>query len=286
MRIALSVFDAAKQFRGHVVLGFHWHDKRWFLASDPSAVWQNAGNSKAGSFKLKALKVMEIYDQGHTIVTLQDAPTSRFDRKHVFSLADGSIRSPKNSALTYGKVSWCVENEPVLSQIRQTALVTLDRLLPAVYGSTKWKENPWHSTKPGPTQGYTNCVEFPPWYIHELKQGKTLRAGYPPPTTPGWTDADGVKWPLPGDIFILCKTAKRDSTTTHVGVVYSTDWKNSDSLTWRTADWGQGDGWSGIFLERSFDPVAGTLTGGRIGLRAIKGWVDLDVFMGSAKSTP
>ena len=284
MRLILSVSNAAKQFRGHVVIGLLWHGERWFLASDPRGVWQSVGYTNEGRFKIKGSKVMEVYDQGYTIAILQDAPRSRFDRKHVFSLADGSILDPKDRAFKDGKIRWVVENERVLSQIRQTALVTLDKLIPATYGGTEWGKNIYKSTKPGPTKGYTNCVEFPAWYVHELKKGKILRPGYPPTTTTGWTDADGVKLPLPGDIFILCKTTKRDNTTTHVGVIYSTDWKNSDGLKWRTADWGQ-MGWNGLWVERVFDPVAGTLTGGR-GTRAIKGWVDLDVFFGGAKSTP
>ena len=42
-----------------------------------------------------------------------------------------SIFDPKDRAFKDGKISWNVENERVLSQIRQAALNLLDDLFPA-----------------------------------------------------------------------------------------------------------------------------------------------------------
>ncbi len=125
-------------------------------------------------------------------------------------------------------------------------------------------------------------------YLHK----KLIYPGYPPDTTPGWTYADGVLLPLPGDIYILCKGATRSKEAggSHVGVVYDTNWGNSGGAQWRTADWGQrppliagkpkgiAASWNGDLKIRTYDAGTGTLAGeGNAPTpKAVKGWVDLE----------
>jgi hypothetical protein len=165
-----------------------------------------------------------------------------------------------------------------LSDVRQKAMDKVKEILPAPYGSKQWAANPYHSVPSGKS-GYTNCVEFPA-YVVWLASGKKFIPGFPAPSTRGWVDADGSARPQPGDIYVLCKGETQDESLSHVGVIVS-----ADGDTWRTADWGQGNGWSGDFVTRTYDEAAGTLTGevdaskgNTRPPRALKGWVDLDVY--------
>ncbi|MCC6392822.1 MAG: hypothetical protein IT167_19650 [Bryobacterales bacterium] len=85
----------------------------------------------------------------------------------------------------------------------------------------------------------------------------------------------------------MCKGPVRDQSTAHVGVIYSTSWEHSEGRIWRTGDWGQGaSGFDGDFGVSRYDPGAGTLSGvsgtGMGKARALLGWVDIDLFYGTA----
>ncbi len=222
-----------------------------------------------------------VFLRGEEFVTYDTAADRADSPKPIPSPWFGSTSEPQPS----GEIP-----EPApLSPLRQRALAELDKLIPARYPTpwptrkdgltTKgrvgnWAKNNFSSLRPNANPNYTNCVEFPAYLVLVLNGGKKkLDPGFPPNTTKGWTDADGTKTPLPGDIFILLNPGGKFG---HVGVIYDTSWKNSQGLLWRTADWGQGDGWDGDWVERTYDPVEGTLTGGPNSPRKLLGWVDLD----------
>jgi len=286
MLLHLQVFDARNTLRGNARMRLNYDTKEWKIEEDSQHIWPKVGFSSRGAFEEKAWTVTWLWDQppGHqkrNTVILWGAPTSESDGAKAGS---GRIYDPNDTAFKDGKVQWTAEPTP-LSELRTNALKLLDTMLPAPYGSQKWLKNPFCSKKV--SGGYTNCVEFPAYLIYALNLKKLL-PGYPPTTTPGWTDADGKNKPRPGDIYILCKTPARDLSAAHVGVIYSTSWSNSNGLLWRTADWGQGPGgWDGAFVERKYDPQAASLTGDAAspypGARAIRGWVDLDAYAAGSK---
>jgi hypothetical protein len=285
MLLKISLFDAARYPRGSVRIKLNWGQKKWSLVEDDAqSNWQRVGFTKEGPFEPRPNGTIWFWDQEHihNTVIAWNAPASEEVIKN--NSGSGRIFEPKDALFKEGPIEWMLEGAspsvatPTLSPLREKALKTLDRILPAPYGSQNWKDNPYHSEmKEG---AYTNCVEFPRYYLGLL--GKKLYAGYPPKTTKGWTDADGIKRPGPGDVYILCATAKRDHTNAHVGIIYSTNWDNSNGLLWRTADWGQVGGWDGKMVVRTYDPVAASLTGEAGSpypqARAIFGWVDLDKY--------
>ena len=169
-----------------------------------------------------------LWDQGHNTVILRDAPDSTSDWLHVIFPGGGQIADPKDGAFKNGQITWLMEGPktPPLNGLRRKARHCMEESTPAPYGSPNWKRNPFHSTRPNKNPNYTNCVEYPAYFGYLLGDHRFPR-GYPPTTTKGWTDADGQRQPLPGDVFILCKTAQRDNSTAHVGVIYSTAWKGS-----------------------------------------------------------
>lgn len=176
------------------------------------------------------------------------------------------------------------------SPLRQSAVRICREVLPAPYLSQAYKANPYHVTKEHPQAkgNYSTCGEFPAYLIW-LLQGKPNPGRFRPGTTAlepqgakrnAWRTPDGEHWPRPGDLYALCSTAERDHTVDHVGVMLV-----PEGTLWQTADWGQpdvtGGGFAGAIVQRSFDPVKGTLTGDpTIGTapRAIKGWIDLDAY--------
>ena len=183
-------------------------------------------------------------------------------------------------------------NKPLgeLSAIRQRAVALVRELLPAPYLSQKYKANPFHITKnhPNAKNGYSTCGEFPA-YVVWLLQGSPFPGKFIPGTTSvqpqgeargAWRVPNGIDWPRPGDLYVLCGTAVLDGSVAHTGVVLS-----STGATWETGDWGQpdvsGGGFAGAFVMHDFDKERGTLTGDpTIGKapRAIKGWIDLDQY--------
>lgn len=180
--------------------------------------------------------------------------------------------------------------EKETSPLRQSAVRLCREVLPAPYLSKNYKANPFHVTKDNPQAkgAYSTCGEFPA-YIVWLLQGKPNPARFRPGTTAlppqgakrgAWRTPNGTDWPRPGDLYALCSTATLDDSVAHVGVIL-----DPKGTTWETADWGQpdpsGGGFAGAIVQRSFDPVRGTLTGDpTIGTapRAIKGWIDLDAY--------
>ncbi len=284
MLLKLSVYDAARRFRGYARIELDLWQKKWLVVEDRQLVWWWVGFSRKGSLEVKSWDVIWLWDQGHNTVIFWDTPRSTLDLRHVHLPGEARIFDPKHRAFKEGKIRWVIDAPtPSLSALRKKARQHLEQIIPAPYGSQNWLKNPFHSQRPNKNPGYTNCVEFPAYLGHLLGDDRFPR-GYPPTTTRGWTEADGVKRPLPGNVFILCKGAQRDGSTAHVGVIYD----NSQGRIWKTADWGQGTGWDGAWVERTYDPVAGTLTGDRSSPfpqpRAIKGWVDIDVYFGNPKA--
>jgi len=281
MYMKLTVFDVAQQERGRARLQLDWQNKKWSIAQDTQQVWQRVGYSRQGSFEVKHWSVIWLWDQGHNTVIFHNAPLFHFDLRHVHSPGEARIFDSRDKTFKEGKIRWTIET---LSPLRKKALQHLEQITPAPYGSSKWKKNPYHALQPGPIPNYTNCIEFPAYLGYLLGDSKFPLA-YSVQKAKGWTKYDSAKQPLPGDVFILCKTAKRDHSTAHIGIIYSTNWNNSQGRIWRTADWGQGNSsWDGDWVERTYNPQAGTLTDGpkrpNKPPRAIKGWLDLDDYFG------
>jgi hypothetical protein len=270
-----------------------WGQKKWFLEKDEAQpIWERVGFSQKGPFEPQTgNETIWLWDEPHihNTVIFWDAPASETVSRN--NSGKGRIFDPKDPAFKEGKIEWTIESAapPALSPLRQRALAELVNLIPARYPKSwpttkdglttkgpegNWAKNVFSSLRQKAKAGYTNCVEFPAYLVLVLNGGKKkLNPGFPPNTTKGWTDAGGGKRPLPGDIFILLNPGDEFG---HVGVIYDTSWKSSKGLLWRTADWGQGDGWDGDWVERTYDPVKGTLTGGPNSPRKILGWVDLD----------
>ncbi len=282
MQMKLTVYDATQHELGRVRLALNWLQKKWSVIEDPKQIWQRVGYSRNGTFEVKSWSVIWLWDQGHNTVIFHDAPLYYFDLRHISKPGNARIFDPKDRNLKEGKIRWTIET---LSPLRQRALKHLDEIMPAPYGSVNWKKNPFHSSQSASKPGYTNCVEFPAYLGYLLGDPKFPQA-YSVMKAKGWYEYSGsTQPPLPGDVFILCKSAKRDHTTAHIGIVYSTNWNNSQGRLWRTADWGQGNSsWDGDWVERTYNAVAGTLTDGpkrpSKPPRAIKGWLNLDEYFG------
>ena len=290
MLLTLTVSDASHKRRGSVRLKLDWGKKKWFLEQDdPEPVWQRVGFSKEGPFEPQTSGVIWLWDQPHThnTVIVWDGPASETVSRT--NSGSGRIFDPKDPVFKDGKIEWTIEKAGTgaLSDLREKARKRLTEILPAPYGSSKWKANPYHSLKPGPVSGYTNCVEFPAYVVYLL--GGRIPPGYPIPAAKqhnAWVHSDGNRRPQPGDIYILCKTTKQDTTTAHVGVIY-----DASGNVWKTGDWGQGtDSWSGELVDRAYDAAVGTLTGevdptkGNVRTpRAISGWVDLDLYFANSQ---
>ena len=80
--------------------------------------------------------------------------------------------------------------------------------------------------------------------------------------------------PRPGDVYVI---RKPNRMIRHVGVIHSVRGNH-----WRTADGGQGPSGYGVgFLDRTFDPAKGTITGGtEVGY--IDGWIDIESLVASS----
>lgn len=278
------IYDRNHDFRGRVWIKLDWGQHLWSIADhDMGSVWEHVCRSDYGSFEPKPWFVIWLGDQYQPVTLIfREAPMTYNDG--ISRSGWARMYAPVDPQFIDALVYWEIESygpQP-LSALRKRARQWMANTLPAPYGSKNWRDNLYHSKKPG-TPGYTNCVEYPAYIALKLNGGKKakIRPGYPPTTTKGWTAPGGNTIPRPGDIFILCKTAKHDGTTAHVGMVYDDIYKDGKRYICRTGDWGQGSsGWDGDWVNRTYDPAAHTLTGDKNNPRpprAIKGWVDLDV---------
>jgi hypothetical protein len=167
----------------------------------------------------------------------------------------------------------------------------IDELLPGVvpssYGDQRFTALTFGLRKdsPGVTPGYTTCGSLPMYIARKL--GDKVITGTFGVRTAGvtkgaWVEAGGDARPKPGDLYALLVAGSTDRAgggIAHVGVIV-----DASTDEWRTADAGQGDGWSAAYVTRQFDPAAGTLSGEIVGTtgprpaRVLAGWIDVDAY--------
>ena len=167
----------------------------------------------------------------------------------------------------------------------------IDELLPGVvpssYGDQRFTALTFGLRKdsPGVTPGYTTCGSLPMYIARKL--GDQVITGTFGVRTAGvkkgaWVEAGGDARPKPGDLYALLAAGSTDRAgggIAHVGVIV-----DASTDEWKTADAGQGDGWSAAYVTRQYDAAAGTLSGEIVGTtgprpaRVLAGWIDVDAY--------
>lgn len=179
------------------------------------------------------------------------------------------------------------ETQELSARRRQVIDVLIPGVLPSSYGQQKFTKLTFGLTKDNPsvTPGYTTCGSLP-MYIARMLNDKRI-GGTNGVRTAGqnknaWVVADGVKRPLPGDLYALLNKGETDVINggiSHVGVIL-----DASGDQWKTADAGQGDGWAADYVTRHYDAQAGTLSGeilqaaGARPPRVLAGWIDIDKY--------
>ena len=294
MMLNLKIYDAKNMPRGSTRMKLDWPQRRWAVVEDDvRQAWQRVGFSQQGHFEYKSWGVIWLWDMHRNTVIIRDAPMG----EALVSKSDegyARIYDPRDPAFKDGKIDWSIEPEQPpkaapLSALRQELLKKLPEILPAQYKgspaeSKNYTANPFHVRSEDVANGYTTCGEFPAYVVHLL--GGKMRPG----TTglqpqaekrSAWRTPDGKTRPRPGDFYALCDSVRVDHSVAHIGVIVDP----TGNSVWKTADWGQGTGFRGDFVDRAYDSAAGTLAGevdrkkGNIRPhRAIKGWLDLDAY--------
>lgn len=197
-------------------------------------------------------------------------------------VAPGALAAPKKRT-----------SKPLTKEqkLRIGAAKLLDTLLPAPYGSKKYKENPYapvKSTAPA-TCSPTNCYAFPAYYLYRLN-GNAKVFKYPyfdiskelaafPELFAAFRFADGKTKPKMGDVFLVHDSPTPNASVGHIGVI-----RTSNREDWTTGDYGQqsGDGvcegWDGKITHRKYSVVNGVqrLSGPNgTNARALLGWLDI-----------
>lgn len=303
MLLNLSIYDAANRPRGSVRMKLDFAHKRWSVVQeDARHAWQWVGFSQQGPFEQKDWGVIWLMDLNRNTVIFRDAPAG----EGISKSGHARIYDPKDRAFKDGMIAWSSEPEApaapqapaALSALRQAVLAKLPTILPAQYQSGNKQEhknytnNPFHVLPQDVSAGYTTCGEFPAYLMHLIggKLGPGTYALQPQgERRNAWRNADGKAVPLPGDLYALCTGVTRDNTVAHIGVIVDT----TRGTIWRTADWGQGAGFRGDFVDRAYDAAVGTLAGevdpskgNTRPPRALKGWVDLDGYFANTPAKP
>jgi len=313
MRLNLNVFDARGRQRGRAQVQLIWGQNKWVLRSDTRNVWRHVGFSRRGSFRRKDWDVIWFWDQAragdkHNTIVLWDPPSGNMDRRHIHGSA--RIYDPKDSAFRKGRIEWNAElpaMPDVLSSNRRKVLRWMRQYIPCTYNSESFKKLTGGLTKDNPEvkrvekagRTYTTCGSLPGFVSAQLLRHLSKGKKSHPKSLNGtnilpirgrkhgaWIVADKKKRPLPGDLYALCSGSTPNDSIQHVGVII-----HSVGKYWKTADLGQGNGWSGQFVIREYDEERGTLTGEAIGKgnkrppRVLAGWVDLDKYFGNQFSS-
>ena len=306
MYLQLEVFDNRNMFRGNAGISINWTQKTWQVLEDKSSVWNRLCNSKNGKFEYRSNDVIWLWDQLRNPVIFWTPPKHGTDYSR--SAGEARIYDPKDSALKEGRIKWKIDmtkklgaavaamaNNSALSPLRVKLLQRLREVLPCSYGDKNYNLIAPGLTKQG--GGYTTCGSLPGFVTSFLGAGD--------PHKPEWktymqrrslngTNAVRIKglqydswvWggegkrPKPGDVYALLNNGKTDRKLegiSHVGVIM-----DSSGDVWKTADMGQGDGWSGkMDVIRPYKSASDELFGETIqggGYRTLAGWVDIDKY--------
>lgn len=273
---------------------------RQWSVKPASGRWPGVFFSDSGSFEQKSWGVIWLRDGLGTPpmrnpVIIWDAPFGESDSAHLSGF--GRVYEPANSGLKDSTISWKFlrRSLPVLprsgkmSPVRRRVLEVCAQIFPQKTSGLI------HFTGERRAAGskVTNCGVFPGMVFGRVpvippgqRGAFRVSAGMyltspmtaweefakmvdkekrPPKNT--WVPFTGNR-PLPGDIYLLKNAASEKFQ--HVGIIVS-----AEGSEWITADGGQGDGYQGGFVKRTFEG-SGEMTGEFGNKARLKGWVDLD----------
>jgi hypothetical protein len=271
-------------------------------------LWPGVLFSEHGTFERQPWGVIWLMDgpgaaATRTPVIIHDAPLNDTDGAHL--LGGGRVYDPLNPSLKDSRLTWkflrrsTTPSAPSggLSAVRQRILQVCAEIFPQKTSGLIH----FTSQRRQPGSKVTNCGAFPgmvfgrvpvipptkrgafhvkdmylttPMTMWDIFAQTVDKEKHPPKNT--WIPFNGNR-PQPGDIYILKNIATEQFQ--HVGIIV-----NPDGNEWITADGGQGDGYQGGFVKRTFSP-SGEMTGEFGNKARLKGWVDLDNLYAVAKES-
>ena len=304
MILNLSVTDNSNRCYGDLSLMIDFESKSWSVYKSDTPLWKKISFSNNGRIEVKDWKVIWLYDalNMHRMI-IRDAPISNLDV--VSTTGTARLYNPLDFSMTDMVFKWSVDVQATQSSqtqasgpitaVRQRLLDDLQKVLPCSYMDQNYIKITGGLTKQG--GGYTTCGSLPGYVSSQLWRYKTGKMADMPTLTritlngtnnvrikgnkfASWIEANLTDRPKSGDVYALLdygKTDKKVDVIGHVGVIQS-----STGNTWKTADLGQGDGYSGKRdVERDYKSASGELYGEHNqggGYRVLAGWVDLDKY--------
>ncbi len=163
-----------------------------------------------------------------------------------------------------------------MSPIRERALAIIAEVVPSQYGDARFTAltGGWVATTE-----ITTCGFLPKYVLSVLgATGPVVSGGLvavrdDAMVKGAWRTLAGGGTPQAGDVLIYNNAKGEIAHIGHLAAI--------DGATWKTADAGQGargTGQSALYVPRTFDAKAGSLTSATGGTKYLAGWLDLEAY--------